>query len=330
MYIWNKVLLGLNIVMALVFCFFAMRALQTHRHWRDSIQKLDQAIVQNAQQKHDLINGTEAKPGLRQMQVEVNKFTVGRGRNWPHSMLQHINPGSGELVVSTTIAPPHSTAAGMQLYVFADAMAGTPGAYLGEYSINSITAQGWLLKPSRPLTPERQAVLQRSQGRTVTMYEVMPSPRPFAVEQTAEASPSDKPVPAEEYAAQFISQLADYETIFTQHYDAQMLLRDQLASLKADLEATQTATAKVQERSASLTTSIAAAKTELEKVEASLKAVVAHHDAVQTKLTELQKTLGDTLKDNQSKAAQIAQIQEKATREIDQKTRDMVAVGAGR
>ena len=313
MSIWNKILIGLNIVAALVFLFFAMRALKTHQHWRDSVRQHEVKLAALAEEKDQLINGSESQPGIRQWQLAVHRFTVGRGRVWPNAMPQRVDPAAGDVVVACPLSPPEN-AIGTQLYLFANPTPAQAGAYLGEFTIRSVTNQ-WALRASRPLSPERQAAIKQSRGPW-TMYQVLPSVRPdlLADGKAAEAAPGTAPEaspsdagaalePAQLSLDAYLQKLVDFEALFRQYYDYQALKNDEIAGLTADVDVTNRACDLADQRIKVLTRDIGADKALLAKTEAARDAVIAHQKAVEGKLAELEGTLDSTLKDNQAKAS---------------------------
>jgi cell division protein FtsL len=349
---WNKVLVGLIIVTSLVYFYFGALALKTHQAWQECYEGHEAALEKIAQQENELINGPE---GLRALKVEVNKFTVDRGRVWPGAKPLQFNPATGEASVVVTLPPPPPSAVNLQLFAFEEPTQGKPhGDYLGEFTLKAVGGQlnqQWQLQPARALADDQKARIQQSRGtwslcelmpRAVPGYfelaeggqpraEAAPAAPPAKVEQSApsgtapaaEPSPRDTAKPKLEY-------LADYEGLFTEFYRLRAVLTDAIASEQTDLAAMENSLTQAQQRIDQLNKEVADLKVELAKAETARDTVAAHRQAVENKVAELQSAIAQTQKANQAAVAEIARIQLEATRRIDERTRTMAQAGAGK
>ena len=82
MNIWNKVLLGVLIVLSLGCFYLAIGTLRIHRKWRSQANILETQIDQQTQQNQLLLEGGPARQGIRQGRAELYKWLVARGRAW--------------------------------------------------------------------------------------------------------------------------------------------------------------------------------------------------------------------------------------------------------
>jgi hypothetical protein len=299
-----------------------------------------------------LINGPE---GLRALKVEVNKFTVDRGRVWPGAKIQGFDANTGAVSLAVALPPPAPSAANLQVFAFEDPTPGKPhGDYLGEFTLKFVGGQGnqqWQLQPARALTADQKGRIQQSRG-TWSLYELMPravpgyfelaegaqppagaspgaapekaeQPAPSGSAPAAEPSPRDSTKPKFEYSA-------DYEGLFNEYYELRAELNDAIASEQTDLAAMENSLAQAQQRIDQLNKEVAAVKLELAAAEKSRDAVAAHLRDVEKMVAALQGAIKTTQEKNQAAAAEIARIQFQAARRIDERTRSMVQSGSGK
>ena len=105
MSIWNKVLVGLLIVVSAAYLFFAARALKARSYWGQMIEKHKAELAKVAQEKQILLDGDPAagKPGVRELVREVHRLVIGRGRVWRGSMPRLVKAETGEATVMTQL-----------------------------------------------------------------------------------------------------------------------------------------------------------------------------------------------------------------------------------
>ncbi|HPU05018.1 MAG TPA: hypothetical protein PLO20_00675, partial [Thermogutta sp.] len=82
MSIWNKILICLILLASLAMWYLGMRALATHRAWRTAAKRLQSELAQLEAERERLIHGDGTTKGIRQLQVELAKYTSQRGRVW--------------------------------------------------------------------------------------------------------------------------------------------------------------------------------------------------------------------------------------------------------
>jgi len=311
MSIWNKVLVGLNIVVGLAMLFFAARALKARSYWGESITLHEQAIAAIDKDKQLLIEGSEAegKPGIRQLKQEVERMVVGRGRVWRNSQPKVVQAGGATVV--TQLPAPHKDAVKTQLFVFEEPAGQGTGAYLGEFAVVAVADRQWQLQPVRPMTEAELARLQKSRGPW-SMYEVMPGE---PIEPPAGAQP--KP-----------DQAVDYQILFTDFYRQRAELKDRTTVTTDDAQTVEASEAGARQHLDLLHKDIASTKDEIKAMQAEHKLVAEHRAALEAKLDELKDAVAKTDQSNRATASELARLQLEAIRRIDERT-SKVAQAAG-
>ncbi len=82
MNIWNKVLLGVLIVLSLVCIYLAAAVIRVQGKHRVQAQRLEAGIEQEEQKKQTLLEGAPGRNGIRQVRSELRKILIPRGRVW--------------------------------------------------------------------------------------------------------------------------------------------------------------------------------------------------------------------------------------------------------
>jgi hypothetical protein len=303
MSIWNKVLVGLIIVVGLAAYFFAARTLRARYYWGESAKLYGDKLEEVAKEKQVLVEGNaaEGKPGIRQLKYEVEAMVVGRGRVWRNS--QPKVGQNGEAIVVTQLAAPHKDAVKTQLFVFEEPSGQETGAYLGEFTVTAVAGQQWQLQPVRPMTPAELARLQQSRGPW-SLYEVMPG-EPF--ETSAAAQPN--PAPA-----------VDYHVLFTDFYRQRAELQDLTTVTTDDAQSVEASDAAARQYVDLLQKDIASTKDELKAMQAEVAVVAKHFDALKAKLAEIEDAVKRTELANRAAASELARLQLEASRRIDERT----------
>ena len=303
MSIWNKVLVGLNIVVALAMLVFAARALQRRYHWGESVNQYEEEIAKVDKDKQLLIDGSaaEGKPGIRQLKQEVEAMVVGRGRVWRNSQPK-VGPG-GQATVITQLAAPHKDAVKTQLFVFEEPAGQGTGAYLGEFVVVAVAGQQWQLQPARPMTSAEEARLQNSRGPW-SLYEVMPGE---PIEPAAGAQP--KP-----------DQAVDYHVLFSDFYRQRAELKDLTTVTTDDAQSVEASEAAARQHLDLLHKDIASTKDEIKAMQAEHELVAKHRAALKAKLDELKDAVEKTDLSNRAAASELARLQLEAIRRIDERT----------
>ncbi len=205
MSIWNKVLIGLILVVSLVFFILSARALKTHEHWREQARSLEQELeqlrdaelvfqegldapqvaareeelqeigpdaaqaVQQAKQELESMP-PGARLGLRRLRLELHKLMTDRGRVWYRCRPQpHPDTAkTGAVAVLVRFPDPHQIAANTVLWAFDEAPIQNGGSYLGQFTVAGIGGQGnqqVQLQPAMNMLPPQLQRLQQSATR---------------------------------------------------------------------------------------------------------------------------------------------------------------------
>jgi hypothetical protein len=327
MSIWNKVLVGLNIVVAGAFFFFAAKALRAHDYWGESIKLHQDALVKVETEKKAILDGNpaEGKPGLRALKLEVDAMVLGRGRVWRNSEPQSVKADTGEVTVATQLAAPHKDARGAQLFVFEEPSAQAKGGYLGEFAVAAVGGPQWQLQPIRPMTKAELDRLQESLKRRAkwSLYEVMPN---GAVETVAEAAvpaaAGDAAKPAEAPPAKpaVNPDSVDYRVLLGFFYRQRAQLDDQIAAATNDAKSVASSLAGAVQYLGAVQKDIASDKNGLKTMQAERDVVANHLAALEAKLGELKDAVQKTAQANLAAAREIARLQLEAIRRIDERT----------
>jgi len=343
MSIWNKVLLGLTIVVAVVYFVFAARALTARDYWGESIKVHEDALEAVAKDEQLLLDGNpaETKPGyregLRRVKEEVHRMVIGRGRVWRNSIPRLVKAETGEVTVMTQFPAPHKDALKAQMFLFEEPSAQAKGAFLGEFSVAAVADRQWQLQPVRPMTDaERQRLRQSQQNRaTWSLYEVMPgepvesAPEAVVAAKTEQAAPAGG---AEEPKAKDASQpfkvgspewqetLTDYRVLFSEFYRQRAILNDLVEITTVDADAVEKANASATQQVELLQKNIASTKDEVKAMQAERDLVAKHREELEKKLAQLRDAVQKTDQANRAIASEIARLQLEAIRRIDQRT----------
>jgi len=215
MNLWNKILLGLIAVVSLAFFYFGARALRVHQSWRTRIDNAQSAIAAITEEEQEILNGTQDKLGIYQLQREVDRRIVGRGQAWfeCQPLRDKIDTATGTVSFVSKETGPHPNPTGSQVFVFRDPIydregkVTVPALYLGEFTVQKIDKNVWDVQPSKGMTEDwlrgerlkrladTLTRLQANQATTWTIYRVLPKENIFqiAAEVAAEVpTPSAK------------------------------------------------------------------------------------------------------------------------------------------
>ncbi len=306
MSIWNKVLVGLVIVVGLAYLFFAATALKARSYWGESSNKHEEALATVAQEKQLLMDGVaaEGKPGVRQLAQEVHGMVIGRGRVWRGSVPKLVKAETGEATVVTHLPAPHRDALKAQMFVFQEPTAQGQAAFLGEFSVAAVADRQWQLQPVRPMTEAERDRLRRSRGPW-SLYEVMPG-------EPMEGDSAD----------------VDYHVLFSEFYRQRALLDDLIAATTADTQAVENADTSARQGVELLQKDIAATKEEIKAMRAEHDLVAKHVADLEAKLAQLKDAAQKTELANRAAASELARLQLEAIRRIDERTSKIARAAA--
>ncbi len=301
---WNKVLVGLVMVVALAYWYFAAKALKARSYWGQAVQKYEEAIAATRRQQELLMEGeSEDKPGVRQLAQEVHRLVIGRGRVWRGSVPKVVNPETGEATVVTQLPVPHPDALKAQMFVFQEPTAQGPAVYLGEFSVAAVAGQQWQLQPVRPMTDDERERLRRNRGPW-SLYEVMPG----------------EPIDSEAGEVDYLVLLNDY-------YRQRVYLDDLIAATTLDADAVERAEASARQGVDLLQKEIAATKADIQAMQEEYALVAKHQAELEAKLAELQDAIQKTEQANRAAASELARLQLEAIQRIDARTSKLAQVG---
>jgi len=340
MSIWNKVLAGLILVTSVAFFYFALRALRTHQHWRELAEKHQSALEKTLQEQRALIWGSEASVGVRQMEAQLYRLNLCRGRAWQNAQPQKVDAATGEVTVVTPLGAAHERPQGTQLSIFLQASGQNPAMYLGDFQIAAVSDRIWQLRPTRTLSPRELGRLQQaSRGGLWVLYERIPSMTPeFLAEMTGAAPPGGEkpeppakdegqpPKPAPKATSPVLATMIDYRQVFDYYYMERSRLVDLIESAKNDLKGLTEAQNAADAEIKLLQAEIAKHKTLLAEAERQRDAVAAHLQAVEAKRAEFESRVAQTIQENQTTAQKLAQAQLEAARRIEERTRRTASI----
>lgn len=336
MSIWNKILVGVIAVTALVLFYMAARTLKTHQYWQELAQKHQQRIEELEKQNHQLFEG--AQTGIRQRRIELNKLLLDRGRIWfncdPNVRLD--DDGSATVTVVVDAPDPHDIADNTIVYGFEEADVRDKGRYLGEFKVTQSDPgqKTVVLVPTLPLNPQQLERLTSAQ-RPWSLYEILPHDNHdiFASLTGVEKEEILPPQTRQEYLNDgkngYVRPLRDYQVLFSHQNLRRTLMVDMVDATSRDLALVKDALSQALQQEEAAKQDVVVAKDGFQKsshqsnaVAGFLKTLEREYEAVKAAVTRL-------IEDNQAMAGQIAQKQLEASRRIDERTRAMAQSGTG-
>ncbi len=330
MNIWNKVFVGLIIVVSLLFFYFSAQVLKIHEYWRSWANKHEKRIERREDEVVSLRYGVKddaAQPGLLKMQSAVYKALIGRGRVWYNCKPQMADAKIGAVRVTTDFPDPHGITDKTILAVFDENEPQAGGRYIGQFMVKQVDEKNKQvgLLPSRTLRPETLRRLIASSGPW-TLCEIMPADDHDIF---AEMTPQDleQIIPQatlDEYLKDgkddYQRKLRDYQFLFDS-FDRQrsMLIesRNTSAANKGLMDAA-VADAKVQVQFRQA--EIAALRKELAEMTRQRDIVLAHQKSLEAEVADRTEKIERLTKTNRGLAAQIAKDQLEAVRRLDMHT----------
>ncbi len=321
MNIWNKVFVGLIIVISLVFFYFSAQVLKTHEYWRSSANKHEKRIFQLEDEVVTL------RPDLLKMQSAVYKALIGRGRVWYNCAPQMADATIGAVRVTTVFPDPHGITDKTILAVFDENEIKAGGRYIGQFVVQQVDEKNKQvgLVPSRTLRSEALKRLAASRGPW-TLCEIMPADdhdvlaemTPQQLEQIIPKATLDQYI--KDGKDGYDRKLRDYQFLFDT-FDRQrsMLIevRNTAAANKGLMDAAVSdAKVQVQFRQAEIT----ALGKELAEMTRQRDIVLAHRKSLEAAVADRTEKIESLTKRNRRLAAQIAKDQLEAVRRLDMRT----------
>jgi len=363
MSIWNKILICLILLASLAMWYLGMRALATHRAWRTAAKKLQNDLAQLETEHRRLIDGDGTTKGIRQLQVELAKYTSQRGRVWngcrPVRVDVRQDPQAG-VVVQVSVTVDRLGLAGLQdvqelpvdslVYVFDERDIRQGGVFLGAFRVAAVTPR----QQDQPAMVQLESVahltnreVQRVQGAMQaaqqagvgwTICELLPKDdhELFAgldADTLAQILPKSvvdeyvrdgKPTdPSNPNSPPFFRKLRDYESAIRHLSLKRAELIDQVAALTADKNRLDAAIADSQRETQARDQEIAQFQQQLKRAEFERDLAVNHLKAVEDTLARVTTARDTLIQQNRVTVSEIAQAQEKARQLIEQRVRSM-------
>ena len=333
MSIWNKILVGLIAVAALVFFYMAARTLKTHQHWHESALKHKDRIDE-LQKEYET-----TQVGIRQRRIELNKLLLDRGRVWSNCDPNvRMNEDDGSPTVSVVIdgLGPNGIAKNTILYGFEKADVQDKGRYLGEFKVTgSDPAQKTVvLMPTLPLSPRQLDRLATAQ-KPWSFYEILPRDSHDIFASLTDAE-KEKLLPAatrQEYLDDgkngYVRPLRDYQVLFSIQNLRRTLLADKVDFTTRDLKLVQDALNQALQQEKAVERDVADAKEEVQTLSRQRDVVAGYLKTLEQEYESVKAAVTRLIEENRAMAGQIAQQQLEAARRIDERTRAMAQSGTG-
>ena len=363
MSIWNKILICLILLASLAMWYLGMRALATHRAWRTAAKRLQSELAQLEAERERLIHGDGTTKGIRQLQVELAKYTSQRGRVWngcrPVRVDVRQDPQAG-LVVQVSVIVDRLGLAGLQevqelpvdslVYLFDERDIQQGGIYLGAFRVAAVTPrqqdqpamvqlESVLHLTDRELRRIQSAMQAAQQGGTGwTICELLPKDdheifaglNPEALAQILPKKVVDEYIrdgkpsdPNNPNSPPFFRKLRDYESAIRYLHLKRSELMDQVAALTADKGRLEAAVADSQREAKARDQEVAQLQEVLKRAEFERDLAVNHLKAVEDTLARVTVARDALIQQNRVTAAEIAQAQEKARQLIEQRVRSV-------
>ncbi|NMC21625.1 MAG: hypothetical protein GYA33_14540, partial [Thermogutta sp.] len=348
--------------------YFGMRALATHRAWREAAKKVEGQLAQLKAEEAVLREGDGTRRGLRQVKVELAKYGSQRGRVWfncrPMQMAVNKTPEGSDIVQISLVFETLGLAGltdvqelpvDSQVYLFDERAPQDGGRYVGKFRVAAVAPRQGdqpaqvVMESLSMLTPrEMQLIQQAVQGAQAaeagfTVTELLPTDdhEIFAGVDPEELARMLPPSVVNEYANDgkpsdptnpqsplFERKLRDYEWALSYLHYRRADLIDALAAANKDLEMLKSSLADAQREEQARDAEIAQLKQDLDRATVERDAVAGHLGKVEETLARVSARCDALIQENRQAALEIARLQAKAIELIEQRTRAMAQAGA--
>jgi hypothetical protein len=194
MYIWNRVLLGVILLLSAVLLVLGARALKTHQYWREIALRLEQELKEQ-QRLRRILTGVaspeeieEAKQKglipatLPEMQVAVHELLLRRGPVWYGCQPRGVDPTTGAARVVVSV-PNHQIAPKTVFWVFDERLPAQGGTFLGLFEVVGVggdEGRELQLSPVFSLSPSEINRLRQSASNQTwwSLYQLVPPDQP--------------------------------------------------------------------------------------------------------------------------------------------------------
>ncbi len=346
MSIWNKVFLGLIIVVASVFFYLATRTLRTHASWRERVSEAESEIDQLKLESERLRDGEE---GIRDLQVDVARLMVDRGRVWQGCEILEVDHDTAGARVLTDLPGPHQMTPDLVVAVFEETPISEGGTYLGEFRVTAVEDDDIVrIEPATRFAPEEVQRVVDSQA-IWTLYESIPIDDPLVFEDVSEeqlraalpeetveeylldgeALPPEEELPVADVVfgipgsieeGVYRRALRDYRFWFRELHNQRTILTDLLAAAQHDRQALDEALQSADAQVETIQNDIDAAQTDLAEMSRQRDLVAGRLADLERQLEEARANIEGLLEANRTMAADIARLQLHARRLIDEQS----------
>ena len=179
---WSQLVLVLFIVVTAVgFMFLAAETVRIHHVLRAKLPGMEQQLATLVKQNDELLNGSDGKKGLRELEHQFQMLARERGRVWRGVQPAGEVDNQGRVQVAIAQPQPHGLEQNSIVYAFeagevnpADPSAGKQ--YLGEFRVLETAEGGATLEPVLIINQRTGQRLVDSKGPW-SLYETMPADR---------------------------------------------------------------------------------------------------------------------------------------------------------
>lgn len=322
MSVWNKVLLGLIIVVTLVFLFLGYRVLKVHQKYRDEVASNEEAIASTEASIEQVIQGTEQQPGLNALKLKLHDLLYDRGRAWYNVSPASVNKNGDRITaqVVTDLPDPNEVHPDSILYLFEEKSATEGGEYLGSFKVTNVQGKQVTLSSEKLMNDVELKALNDSlqEGTTWAMYESVPADRQDVFDMLSEEELQQR-VPEEMVSKYQDSErkLRDYHVLLTDLYQKRAELLHELASVTSSEAGMQEAVNDAKEQDQFRRAEIDRLDQQLTEMKRQRDAVVKHLNEVKSMIQDIQAQIQEKRGLSKKLLAEIARIQLEASRKIE-------------
>jgi hypothetical protein len=353
MCIWNKILVGLISVAAIVLFYMAAKALKIETYWSELAQKHERQIRQVTQQNIELREGNAQGPGVRRLRVDVFKLLQDRRRVWWNCDPKVVKPGAEGGLAEVTLelkVPDKTIPRKLVVYAFEEAFVQNKehrGQYLGEFTVsNIVNGKQLTLESTSRLSPREVEKLKKARPLWA-LYELLPRdsheifatltddekkalmPPECVQEYLKDGKPAAKDDPVERVVnGKFVRQVNDYGVLLTDERNRRVLLNDTIKAAREDKQLIEQALVEGHDQEEACKREVVSTEAELKKMQRDRDIVGALHQKLQKSLDDMQAWISQLAATNRAMAGQLAKVQIEATRRIDKRTHVMARTEA--
>ncbi len=328
MSIWNKVLIGLIIVAMLPGYYLASRTLKTYSYWGELVNKGEKRIAATEKEKQELIAGSPAGPGIRQLKADLERITFNRPRMWKDCAATVSLRGQSPSAKLTLDADTHGLTEKQAVYAFTQADANEGGAYLGVFKVTKAAkgSKDVTVETAYPLSDAAMKRLKEAKGPWV-LYEQLPQDTQDAFAKTAnkEENGVEEAAPAEAAKPKEDRPLNDYAFLFDWYRTQDAAYVDRIESGVRDKELLESTLADVKKHVEFYGSEIGSLKKTAQVVSEEDGVISGHLTQLRKTYEGVRKTISDFLTENKAMAGAIAKMQLEAARRVNERTASVMA-----